>query len=136
VAQANLRLLDSEGHGLERLAGVLYEERSRKGLGDFAMTERIQGYWDRRDTEIDLVAVDQDSRRIRFGTCKRSAAKLLRDLDNCDAHIERFLETHASYRGWAIERVAIAPKLEPKARVAIAAASYLPQDLEDLTAGL
>jgi uncharacterized protein len=136
VAQANLRLLDSEGHGLERLAGVLYEERSRKGLGDFAMTERIQGYWDRRDVEIDLVAVDDEARRIRFGTCKRSATKLLHDLGNCNAHIERFLETHASYRSWTIERVAITPVLERKARVAIEAAGYLAQDLGDLTAGL
>lgn len=136
VAQADRRLLDAEGHGLERLAGVLYEERSRKGVGDFAMTARIQGYWDRRDVEIDLVAVDEDSRRIRFGTCKRLASKLLRDLGNCDGHIERFLETHAGYRGWEIERVAIAPVLERKARVAIEAAGYLAQDLGDLTAGL
>jgi hypothetical protein len=105
-------------------------------VGDFAMTARIQGYWDRRDVEIDLVAVDEDSRRIRFGTCKRSATKLLRDLGNCDAHIERFLETHASYRSWTIERAAIAPRLDPKARAGIVAAGYLPQDLEDLTAGL
>lgn len=133
VAQADRRLVDTEGYGLERLAGVLYEERSRKGIGDFAMTERIQGYWDRRDVEIDLVAVDEDSRRIRFGTCKRSASKLLRDLGNCDGHIERFLEVHAGYCGWEIERVAIAPVLEGKARVAIEAAGYLAQDLGDLT---
>ena len=136
VAQADRRLVDVEGHGLERLAGVLYEERSRKGVGDFGMTERIQGYWDRRDVEIDLVAVDEDSRRIRFGTCKRSPTKLLRDLGNCDGHIERFLEAHSGYRGWEIERVAIAPSLEPKARAAIEAAGYLAQDLGDLTVGL
>jgi hypothetical protein len=136
VAQADRRLVDAEGHGLERLAGVLYEERSRKGIGDFAMTERIQGYWDRRDVEIDLVAVDEDSRRIRFGTCKRSPTKLLRDLDNCSGHIERFFEAHAGYRGWEIERVAIAPTLDPKARAAIEAKGFLAQDLGDLTAGL
>ena len=86
--------------------------------------------------KIDLVAVDEDSRRIRFGTCKRSPTKLLRDLDNCDAHIEKFLEAHAGYRGWEIERVAIAPTLEPKARAAVEAAGFVAQDLRDLTAGL
>lgn len=136
VAQADRRLVDAEGHGLERLAGVLYEERSRKGLGDFSMSERIQGYWDRGDVEIDLVAVDEDSRRIRLGTCKRSPTKLVRDLGSCDAHIARFLETHASYRGWTVERVAIAPKLQLGARARIMKAGYVPQDLEDLTAGL
>jgi len=32
--------------GLIRCLGVLYEERSRKGIGDFPLRERINGYWD------------------------------------------------------------------------------------------
>jgi AAA+ ATPase superfamily predicted ATPase len=67
VEQADERLVDAEGFGLERLVGVLYEERSRKGLGDFSLTDRISGYWDRSDVEIDLVAIDEESQRIRFG---------------------------------------------------------------------
>lgn len=136
VAQADRRLEDAEGHGLERLAGVLYEERSRKGLGDFPLTARIQGYWDRREVEIDLVALDEEEQRIRLGTCKRSATKLVKDLANCDGHIERFLGTHARFRSWTVERVAIAPRLDARMRRAIEAAGYLPQDLGDLTQGL
>ena len=56
VAQADQLLVDAEGVALEELAGRLYEETSRKGLGDFPLSERIKGYWDRAGVEIDLVA--------------------------------------------------------------------------------
>jgi AAA+ ATPase superfamily predicted ATPase len=46
VTTANQRLFDVEGGTFEKLVGHLYEERSRKGLGDFPLTERIKGYWD------------------------------------------------------------------------------------------
>jgi len=35
-----------EDRAFEKLAGVLYEERSRKRIGDFPLSERINGYWD------------------------------------------------------------------------------------------
>lgn len=54
--QADARLADAEGHGLERLVATLYEERSQMGLGAFPLTHAIRGWWDRSDTEIDLVA--------------------------------------------------------------------------------
>jgi len=137
VQQADERLVDAEGFGLERLVGVLYEERSRKGLGDFPLTERIKGYWDRREVEIDLVAIDQDARRIRFGTCKRSASKLKPDLANCRGHVTRFLQDHRRFDDtWTVEHVAIAPRIEAEDRVAIAARGFIPQDLRDLVAGL
>lgn len=137
VRRADDRLGDAEGFGLERLVGTLYEERSRKGLGDFPLTARIQGYWDRRDVEIDLVAVDEDSRRIRFGTCKRSASKLLPDLDNCRGHIERFLREHRRFDDtWVVERVAIAPRIGAEERALIESKQFIPQDLQDLTAGM
>lgn len=137
VSQADSRLVDIEGFGLERLVGTLYEERSRKALDGFPLTKRIEGYWDRRDVEIDLVAINEDERRIRFGTCKRSATKLQADLDNCQGHIERFVAEHARFAtDWTIERVAIAPRLGPEARAAIEAGGFIPQDLVDLTAGM
>lgn len=136
VAQAVKRLRQSEGHGLERLTAQLYEERARKGLGDFALTRRIDGYWDRGDTEIDLVAVNEDERAIRFGTCKRSAEQLPRDLTNMDGHIDRFLNAHRKYREWRIEKVAIAPEIEDSLRRVIERGGYIPQDLNDLTKGL
>ena len=63
-----------EGRAFEKLVGVLYEERSRKGIGDFPHSARINGYWDRSDTEIDLVALKASDRVIRLGSCEGSAA--------------------------------------------------------------
>lgn len=136
IAQADARLAESEGFGLERLVGLLYEERSRKAVGDFALTHRIEGYWDRAKTEIDLVALDEASRTIRFGSCKRSMTKLVADLPGFEGHVERFLDTHRSYREWTVQKVAIAPTLDPALRAEIEGRGYLAQSLGDLLAGL
>jgi len=136
VERADRHLYAAEGHGLERLVGQIYEERSRKGFGDFPLTRRIDGYWDRSDTEIDLVAVNDDDEVIRFGSCKRSAERLAPDLGRFDAHIERFLAGNRRYRDWTVERVAIAPVIETAQRRRIGDRGYLAQDLLDLTAGL
>ena len=80
--QADQRLMTAEGYGLERLVGKLYEERGCLGLGDFSLSARIQGWWDSRDTEIDLVALDEPSQRLRLGSCKRSEQALVKDLAN------------------------------------------------------
>ena len=137
VEQADQRLMTVEGHGLERLVGQLYEERSRLGIGDFPLTSPIKGWWDRRgDTEIDLVALDETSKRLRLGSCKRSELALIRDLERFDGHVARFLKAYPSFSDWQVEKVAIAPSLTPPARQKIAAAGYLPQSLDDLTFGL
>jgi AAA+ ATPase superfamily predicted ATPase len=136
VNQADRRLVDTEGFGLERLAGQLYEERSRKGVGDFALTHRVQGYWDRPGTEIDLVALNEDDQVIRFGTCKRSAAKLPPDLARFAGHIQRFLHAHPKYAHWTQETVAIAPLIDASTRSAIERSGCIPQDLPDLLRGL
>lgn len=136
VQQAEQRLNEAEGHGLERLVAQLYEERSRAGVGDFRLTHRIEGYWDRSDTEIDLVALDEDSTTIRFGTCKRSASKLVRDLADFDGHVERFLRAHERYRAWKVEKVAVAPRLSDDERAIVQARGAKPQDLNELVADL
>lgn len=136
IQKADRRLRDAEGHGLERLVKQLYAERSRKGLPGFSLSHQIEGYWDRADTEIDLIALDEVDERIRFGTCKRASSKLVADLERYDGHIERFLNHHRQYRGWHVERVAIAPHIESTRRAAIEAKGYQPQDLVDLTADL
>jgi AAA+ ATPase superfamily predicted ATPase len=136
IAQADERLAMAEGHGLERLVAGLYEERSRKELGDFPLTHAVRGWWDRSDTEIDLVAVDEDGRRLRLGSCKRSGEKLVADLARFDGHVARFAQAHPRYAGWTVERLAVAPTLTAEQRSACAAAGYLAQDLNDLTAGL
>ena len=136
VEQADQRLMTAEGHGLERLVGQLYEERSRHGLGDFPLSSRIQGWWDRSDTEIDLVALDENSQRLRLGSCKRSPLALVADLGRFDGHVARFLKAFPRFESWQVEKVAIAPSLSREARQAIETAGYLPQSLDELTAEL
>ncbi|MFL0771085.1 MAG: ATP-binding protein [Prochlorococcus sp.] len=136
VEQADQRLMTSEGHGLERLVGQLYEERSRLDLGDFALTSRIEGWWDSRDTEIDLVALDESTQRVRLGSCKRSETALVKDLGRFDGHVARFLKACPKFKNWEVEKVAIAPSLSSENRRAIEAAGYIPQSLVDLTDGL
>ncbi|HBP19903.1 MAG TPA: hypothetical protein DEA08_19195 [Planctomycetes bacterium] len=96
-----------------------------------------RGLAGRGETEIDLVALNEDEKVIRFGSCKRTASKLRPDLAAFDQHVERFLGSHKEYKGWTIEKAAIAPVLGDQAeRQAIEARGYLPQDLRDLTQGL
>lgn len=136
VAEADQRLADVEGHALEKLAGQLYEERSRKGLGDFPLTHRVQGFWDKPDTEIDLVAVNETTRSLRFGSCKRSAKRLLSDVNRFKQHVDRFLRAMPAYAGWSHQLVGIAPELDAEQRSFLTSHDVLPQDLNDLTQDL
>ncbi|MFZ5619692.1 MAG: ATP-binding protein [Pseudomonadota bacterium] len=136
VDQAEARLADVEGYALEDLAGQLYEERSRLGIGDFPLSERIRGYWDRADVEIDLVAVNEEERRIRFGTCKRNPERLIGALDVLKRNAERFLVSHGKFNGWQCEYVAIAPDIDPNLRAALEARTVIPQSLADLISDL
>ncbi len=134
VREADQRLADVEGGTLEKLVAQLYEERSRKGQGDFPLTQRVEGYWDRADTEIDLVAVNETTGTIRFGSCKRSAVKLLSDINRFRQHVERFLTTMRKYQKWNVQYVGIAPVLYDEQRAILVRHEILPQDLNDLTA--
>lgn len=136
LAQADRDLVTAEGHGFERLVATLYEERSRKGIGDFALSHRIAGYWNRNDVEIDLVALDEDERTIRFGSCKRSAERLLEDRSNFRAHVDRFLSHEKKYASWTVEKVMLAPRLTAAQRKAIESDDMIAQDLVDLRTGL
>ena len=141
VAEADQRLMEAEGHGLERLVAALYEERSRKGLPGFSLTHRVEGFWDKADRtgkqiEIDLVALDDASHTIRLGTCKRQGDKLVSDLARFEHHVTGFLAVVPKFSSWKVERVAIAPALTSEQRSAIEAFGYIAQDLGDLTAGL
>ena len=135
VESASQRLFEIEGTAFEKLVGALYEERSRKGIGDFPLTERIKGYWDRSGTEIDLVALNAAAKVIRFGSCKRSAANLLAEIPVFDGNIERFLDQFAEYKAWTIERVSLAPEIPAEVRDELIARGRIAQDLADLTAG-
>ena len=136
VSQADERLREVEGHALEDLAAQLYEERSRLGLGDFALSERIRGYWDRSDVEIDLVAVSEDQKAIRFGSCKRQGEKLARSIPALVAAAERFLGAHKAYQGWNVDYVAIAPRITEGEAAEIQRQGAVPQSLGELCDGL
>lgn len=132
VDQADERLAEVEGYALEDLAGQLYEERSRLGVGDFPVSERIRGYWDRADVEIDPVAVNEEERRIRFGTCRRNQERLPGSIDALTRSAGRFLDSHTRFNAWRAEYVAIAPTINPDMRTALAARGVIAQSLSDL----
>ena len=136
IDQADERLADVEGYALEDLAGQLYAERSRLGIGDFLLSERIRGYWDRADVEIDLVAVNEDERRIRFGTCKRNPDRLIDSVTALKQGADRFLKSHARFNDWHIEFVAISPAIDAPIRQALLDREVKPESLSDLIAGL
>lgn len=135
VKQADETLSDVEGHALERLVATLYQERSRKGLPGFNLTHRLDGYWDRKETEIDFVAIDSDSKTIRFGSCKRDPARLKGALSNLEGHVWRFLQANPRYQTWNHEFALIAPKLSLAQRKQLAHRDVVLQDLNDLTQG-
>ncbi len=132
VAQADQRLADVEGYALESLAGQLYEERSRLAVGDFPLSERILGYWDRAGVEIDLVAVNEDERRIRFGSCKRNPDRLPGDIDALKRNAGHFLNSSRRLSNWRVEYVAIAPSITPDLRRTLSKQGVIAQDLVDL----
>lgn len=134
VQRANTRLMDLEGFAQEKLLWHLYEERSRKQIGDFKLSARVDGFWDKAGTEIDLVAFNEDEKRLRVASCKRDPAKLLADVGNFNGHVTRFLDAFPRYRQWRIERVAVAPTLTQDQRNTLTGAGLLPESLEDLIA--
>lgn len=132
IEDADRRLEIAEGHGLERLVASLYEERSRKGLPGFALTERVRGYWDRRDTEIDFVALDEERRIVRLCHVKRSADKLLGGERGFLAHVDGFLEACPRLRDWQVERAMITTRLAATERAELERRGYHAEDLDDL----
>jgi len=82
------------------------------------------------------VAVNETDETIRFGSCKRLPAKLLSDVNNFKGHVARFLETMTRYQKWQVQYVGIAPALAAEQRAVLARHDVIPQDLNDLTAGL
>jgi AAA+ ATPase superfamily predicted ATPase len=132
VAQADQLLMEAEGAALEELVGRLYEEASRKGVGDFPLSERIKGYWDRAGVEIDLVAVSESTQRIRFGTCKRNPERLLGSVATLRKGAAAFLAHHKQYAQWQVEYCAIAPDIPPDVQRALQQEGVLAQPLQSL----
>lgn len=132
ITQADQLLADAEGYGLEALVGQLYEELSRKTLGEFPLSERIKGYWDRANVEIDLIAVSEETHRIRFGSCKRNDEKLPASIAALKANSKEFLKHHKKYQDWRIEYVGIAPRMSAETRTLLGREGVLTQSLAEL----
>ena len=136
IIQADQRLAEVEGYALEDLVGQIYEERSRLGLGNFPLSERVRGYWDRADVEVDLVAVNEDEQRVRFGTCKRNQEKLPGSVNGLVRSVERFLTQYPRFRHWHIEYVAIAPDIDDSIKKALEDRNVQAESLRSLISGL
>jgi len=121
---------------LEDLVAHIYQERSRLGLGDFELTHRVHGYWDRANVEIDLVAVNERERRIRFVSCKRQSERLAGSISGLRSSAESFITAHHRHAHWKIEFAAIAPRISASDRQTLVGMDVLPQDLIELTQGL
>lgn len=142
LAPAMRRLETLEGFAFEKLVRGVHLEMSRKGLGDFELSELKLGYWNRprdatKSIEIDLVAFDEPNKRIRFGSCKRTAsAHDNAALFRFGQHIQSFLDTreHRRLRDWQHEKVLFSPEFRPDRRTALGAMGYVCKDLQDYAA--
>lgn len=70
-------------------------EMNRAGLLNF---DRIGQYWDRGETEIDIIFTNDHNKEIYFGECKLSLKRF--KVDATEAKIKKFLETGRKYIGW------------------------------------
>lgn len=137
VGRADQLLMDYEGHAFEKMVRLLTEECSRKGVGDFLLTDLVRGYWnkaDREDIEIDLVALNDEDRVVRFGSCKRTAtAHDGSALGRFDQHVERFLRTSEGGRlaGWRVERALYATRFDGTQRRHLEGMGYVCRDIAD-----
>ena len=84
--------------------------------------------------EIDLVAWNENDRRVRFGSCKRDHdrhdAGSLRAFRN---HVDRFLATRAGrrFRGWRQELALFSPWFSEERRTNLEAEGWKCRDLDD-----
>jgi len=139
LAPALKRLETLEGVSFEKLIRHLHIEMSRKGLGDFELSELKLGYWNRprdasRNIEIDLVALDEPNKKIRFGSCKRSSdVHDAAALAVFDKHVAGFLAAreHKHLSEWKHEKFVFSPVFEPSHRAWLASKGYGCRDLID-----
>lgn len=141
VEQAILRTDESlktrEGYGFEKMIRLLTEECSQKDVGDFALTDIVQGYWNKphaSDIEIDLIAHNDETKSVRLGSCKRSAdAHNVEALKTFDEHLDRFFGTKEGRRftGWTSEKVLYSPVFSSAQRQNLDSRGYLCRDLND-----
>ncbi len=137
IARADDALKTHEGYAFEKLVRLALEECSRKGVGDFSLTQLVRGYWnkpDGTDIEIDVVAINENDKKIRVGSCKRAATKHNSEsLLKFNEHISRFQKTELGkrYADWSLERALYSPAFDVDQRKALSAAEYICVDMND-----
>lgn len=140
VLEPALRRLEIlEGFAFEKLVRNLHVETSRKGKSDFELSSLQLGYWNRprdvaKSIEIDLVALDEVNRRVRFGSCKRRASSHSHSaLAGFERSVEGFLQSgqHRRLQGWQREKILFAPEFGPAQRAALASQGFQCRDLTD-----
>lgn len=133
------RLQCIEGFAFEKLIRKLHQECSRKDKGDFELSSLQLGYWNRprdvsRNIEIDLVALDESNKRVRFGSCKRSAAgHTAESLAGFQKHVANFMSArdHRHLHDWHQETVLFSPTFTQQDRDHFAGKGYETKDLND-----
>lgn len=133
------RLQTLEGFAFERMVREAIEEISRAGVDDFPLTEFVRGYWNRPRVgsppiEIDVVAWNDERKRVRFGSCKRQALKHTQgSLDAFRTNVKRFLETREGrrFRDWNQEYAVYTPRFPVEMRQRLNADGWVCQDLGD-----
>ena len=133
------RLATHEGIVFERMVRKLVAEASRRGVGDFALTDIVTGYWNRpRDAarliEIDIVAINETDKVVRFGSCKRDQSKHNGEsLKKFEQHISDFLSTSTGkrFKGWAQQRALYSPQFSAAKRNYLTQQGWLCVDLTD-----
>jgi AAA+ ATPase superfamily predicted ATPase len=137
VTRADEALQTHEGYTFEKLVRIALEECSRKKVGDFSLTKIVRGYWnkaDGSDIEIDVVAINDEARMLRLGSCKRSAAKHnAESLKIFSEHVDRFLQTKVGKRfsEWKIERAVYSPSFSQEQRTRLVEMGYICTDMND-----
>lgn len=140
LAQVLPTVLVHEGFSFEKLIRGLHAECSRKSV-DFPL-DVLSGFWNKarlaeRSIELDVVAVNHESRNVRFGSCKRSASIHAGTLGDFEKHIHAFLLTPEGkrLRDYRAERMLFAPEFAPDERSTLEArGAYRCRDLRDYAA--
>ena len=132
------RLSTLEGRSFEELVHLASEEVSRAGSSDLPVTARVGGYWKRPrrggEIEIDLIARNEETRRVRFGSCKRNPREHDDDsLASFRRHVNRFLRTDEGKRfvDWDREWALYSPRFPLRQRGRLEADGWICRDLSD-----
>lgn len=132
------RLSTLEGHAFEELVHLATEEVSSAGSSDFPVTAPVGSYWKRPrrggEIEIDMIARNEETRRVRFGSCKRNPREHDDDLlASFRRHVKRFLRTDEGKRfsNWDQEWALYSPRFPPLQRDRLETGGWVCRDLLD-----